>query len=153
MNIFFVAIIPFLFLSYQALSMQGRSIYFNHKTSTNSFNMTHSLDKSRITALSILKVNEDNNIFYYSVIIPSYLTRGSKIDISNFRKYPSLNDAINEIKKNLSELIFPVMYDYLPTEGCLALIQYDPQKIKILKMNDEEIDKIISNKFIKKSDK
>ncbi|MEG2237355.1 MAG: hypothetical protein RRY13_06810, partial [Akkermansia sp.] len=62
------------------------------------------------------------------------------------------NDANNEIKK-LSESIYLVTYDYLHTEGCLALIQYDHKKIKVLKMSDEEIDKITFNKFIKKSDK
>lgn len=91
-------------------------------------------------AVSILKVEEDGRIFYYAIIVPSYLTRNSKIDIRYFQKYSTLQaalDAIHQYKKDSLQ-----KSDYLSIEGCLAIIRYDQSNMKILRLDKNECNTI-----------
>lgn len=109
--------------------------------------MNYILDRSRLTAISIVKIQENADTVYCVVVVPSYLTRASKISINHFQRYSTLDEAINVIRKQLST---DNLYskEHLVSDNCVPFLQYDPDKIKIIKFTNAETDKLQSNNII-----
>lgn len=97
--------------------------------------------RTQVDAISIIKIRENDHIVYGVVVVPSYLTRTSKIHMDRVQRYPTLDEAIVTVQKHLNATD-SYSHRHLVSDNCLPLLHDDPDKIMIMKFTKAEKDKL-----------
>lgn len=132
-----------------AANVSTHHLYGATKNNRNGYKIQDLVPPLQRNAVSILKVEENGHIFYYAIIVPSYLTRNSKTDVRYFQKYSTLQAALDAIHKYKKDSL--QKSDYLSIEGCLAIIQYDQRNIKIIRFDHNERNMIEQEERVKQT--